>query len=356
MLREHECSLPPPPPLPTARVENGTAEGVANLLRFTWPSVAWASNEGATVTAGHGFSEDALMRTMAFLNQRWDGSSMDRARSAEDHSKVHGRRLSVSLMMQPHAFRHLVNAGDGAARGLGLLARFLVCWPRSTMGTRFRDPDSPEPELAALARFNDRAEELYRLPLPMPYDVETMTPATDARGNPVADPLKLSPRELPLSGEAHRLWLAYLNACEAELAPHGELCDVADVAAKSAENAARLAGIFHVWSHGPEGEISGAEMASGVRVARWFLYEARRVLGLSDENEAASDALVLAQWVRAREAPPTLSEVAQIGPCCVRGKKRRDAALALLCTKHWMRREKRDGSTVLLLNPNLRWE
>ncbi|HEU4325480.1 MAG TPA: DUF3987 domain-containing protein [Roseiflexaceae bacterium] len=37
----------------------------------------------------------------------------------------------------------------------------------------------------------------------------------------------------------------------------------------------RLAAIFHVWQYGPHGSISADDMARGIEVARWFLYEAR---------------------------------------------------------------------------------
>ena len=60
-LREHGRNLQPLPPQPTPRVENGTKEGVENVLRSAWPSVAWASSEGANVTGGHGFKDDALL-------------------------------------------------------------------------------------------------------------------------------------------------------------------------------------------------------------------------------------------------------------------------------------------------------
>ena len=116
-LREHGRKLQPLPPQPTPRIENSTAEGVANVLRFAWPSVAWASSEGANVTGGHAFKDDALLPTLAFLNSRWDGAPIDRARSVEDYSRVYGRRVSVSLMLQPAAFDTFTKAGDGLARG-----------------------------------------------------------------------------------------------------------------------------------------------------------------------------------------------------------------------------------------------
>src|SRR4051794_16779608 len=126
-------------------------------------------------------------------------------------------------MLQPKVYATLTAAGSGLAGGIGALARNLTAWPRSTMGTRFRDVEADDPELVALGRFLDRAKELYRLPLPMPFEIKTMEAETDEDGNPVLDPLELRPVELGLALEARRLWIAYLNQTEAELAPEASL-------------------------------------------------------------------------------------------------------------------------------------
>src|SRR3954470_2718342 len=126
-------------------------------------------------------------------------------------------------MLQPKVYATLTAAGSGLARGIGALARNLTARPRSTIGTRFRDVEADDPELVALGRFLDRAKELYRLPLPMPFDMKTMEAETDADGNPGLDPLERRPVELGLALEARRLWIAYLNQTEAELAPEASL-------------------------------------------------------------------------------------------------------------------------------------
>jgi hypothetical protein len=359
-LKDLATKAPPLLPSPTPMVENGTVEGVAKVLRDAWPSAAWWSNEGGAVTGGHGFTDDALVRTLAFLNSRWDGAAFDRARAAEDHSRTYGRRLTVSLMLQPAAFEALCQAGNGMARGLGTLARGLISWPSSTMGTRFRDPDKGDREMPALKRFQERAEELHELPLPMAFGMKTLEVRPDEKGAPPVDPLELKPKALKLDSTARRLWIGYLNETEREMAPDGELVTVRDVAAKSAENACRLAAIFHVWQHAPTGSIGAEDMGRGIEIARWFLYEARRILGEHRENPAAADAELLARWIKTRtddkKAAPTLEETAQRAPYRLRNKARRDPALALLIEHHWVRQEKRDGKTTLVLNPKLPWE
>ena len=323
-LREHGRKLQPLPPQPTPRIENGTAEGVANVLRSAWPSLAWASSEGANVTGGHGFKDDALLRTLAFLNSRWDGAPIDRARSAEDYSRIYGRRVSVSLMLQPAAFAAFTRAGAGLARGIGNLARTLLVWPRSTMGTRFRDEDGADPELPALAAFLERAEELYRTPLPMPFDMECMEFGTDENGAPAPDQLELAPLELALSAEARRLWIRYQNECEAQLAAEGELADVRDVAAKSAENACRLAAHLPCLGARTDRRDQQQDMERGVAVARWFLYEARRVLCGSADDELRRPRMLAPAPGGWSPAPSRRrsQDVLQFGPYRLRKKAR----------------------------------
>ncbi|WP_233418505.1 DUF3987 domain-containing protein, partial [Ferrovum myxofaciens] len=54
------------------------------------------------------------------------------------------------------------------------------------------------------------------------------------------------PGMVDLSDEAKALWIKFHDTIETELASKGTLFDVRDVASKVADNAARLAVIFHV--------------------------------------------------------------------------------------------------------------
>ena len=86
------------------------------------------------------------------------------------------------------------------------------------------------------------------------------------------------------------------------------------------------------------------------------MYEARRILGSAAEQGDAADALLLARWIASRTEPPTLKDALRLAPRRLRFKGRRDAALAILTDREWLRQEKRNGRTVLVLNPKLPWE
>src|SRR5205085_657136 len=119
----------------------------------------------------------------------------------------------------------------GLTRGSGFLARYLVAAPLSTMGARlYQEPPQGMPNLAA---FHRRIRELLDSHLP------------------VDDQGRLTPPLLQLSAGAFAAWREYHDAIERELKPLGEYASVCDFAAKSAENAARIAGCLHVFEGGP---------------------------------------------------------------------------------------------------------
>jgi putative DNA primase/helicase len=239
-------------------------------------------------------------------------------------------------MVQPLVMAKLLGAGAGVARGTGALARFLVCWPESTMGGRaYRPGDVDGPELRA---FDARLTELLGSPLPV------------ADGDAA---LALAPPKLRLAPAAFELWRAFHDDVERELAARGEYAELRDFAAKAAEQAARLACVLHVFEHGPGGAVGAGSMEAGAKLAAWHLHEARRMLGLVGRSGEAADAAALLEWLGEQPGPPTAGDVLRLGPHRVRDKARRDRALAKLA-EHQLARGERDGkATRVVLNPAL---
>src|SRR4029079_9195828 len=97
----------------------------------------------------------------------------------------------------------LLNAAGGSARGTGFLARSLLCWPVSTMGTRLYvhgELDGPE-----LRLFDQRMRELVDLALPV-----------------IGSDMILEPPVLHLSPDARDLWIEFHNKIELEIGKHGK--------------------------------------------------------------------------------------------------------------------------------------
>jgi hypothetical protein len=236
-------------------------------------------------------------------------------------------------MMQDAVFAKLLAADSGAARGVGFLARFLICHPPSTMGTRtYRERDA---ENAGNAAFDTRVRELLDLFLPV-----------------ADDGMALDPPVLSLSTSAKSIWIDFYNDIESATASDGEFASTCDFAAKAAENAVRLAAVFHVFEHGPHGEISADMMQRGATVAAWHLHETRRIIESLGTPQSALDAQALLYWFRKEnKQEATLTELAKRAPYALRDTKRRNSAIDVLCERGHARQTKQSGGTVVLINP-----
>jgi hypothetical protein len=234
-------------------------------------------------------------------------------------------------MMQPIVMTRLLGACGGATRSMGFIARNLVQWPASTIGQRlYKEPPDHMPKAE---RFNSRLTALLAEELPI-------------QGPKGA----LEPPVLTLSGAAKITWASFFDSVEAELSRMGEFADIPDIGSKIAENAARLAGVFHVIEQGPAGDIEKNLMDGAIAVAIWHLNEARRVIDANRKPEDVADAEVLLEWLIARRATLIdLRAILQYGPGRLRDRKSRDAAIKVLVDKHLVFES--GNPTRLFLNP-----
>ena len=113
---------------------------------------------------------------------------------------------------------------------------------------------------------------------------------------PINEDGSLTPQTLTLTPEANAAWIAYHDAIEGELASGGELFDVRDVASKSADNATRLAALFHVFEGGL-GAINEDAFERASRIAAWHLNESRRFFGELALPIEMADAARLDRWL-----------------------------------------------------------
>jgi len=283
------------------------------------------------VTGSHGMGKDSLLGFMAGLNRLWDGGAIHHDRKQAQSVHLEGRRLTVSLMVQPMVLRELARRGGGLMRGSGFLARFLVAAPLSTMGVRlYREVPPGMPNLEA---FHRRIRDLLESPLPL----------DDSR--------RLTPPAFRLSAGAFAVWRDYHDAIERELMPLGEYATICDFAAKSAENAARIAGCLHVFE-GAQGAIQHETMRRAAALARWHLREALRMLDVLDEPQAWLDARSLDAWLaQVGDVAPRV--ILNSGPNHLRDKTRRNAAIEVLVDLGRARIERDGRRETLARNPAL---
>lgn len=310
-LHELDKDEPTPPKVPRLIYGDATPEALAYSLAKHWPSGGVVSSEAGSVFGSHGMGKESAMRNLAMLNQLWDGASLPIERRSTESFTVRGARLTMALQVQESTLRAFFDSTKGLARGTGFLARFLLSWPRSTQGTRyFTEAPDKWPNLAA---FNDRLAAVLNRSVPMDED-GCLTPAM-----------------LTLSPDAKAAWVAFHDAIETELSTGGELHDVRDVASKTADNAARLAALFHTFT-GSIGPIDLEAMESASRIAAWHLHEARRFLGELAMPAELANPMRLEAWMldycqrESADSVPT-REIQRCGPNGLRDKAVIDSAI-----------------------------
>ena len=303
-LHDLDADEPTAPRVPRLIYGDATPEALTYSLAKQWPSGGVISSEAGSVFGGHGMGGDSVMRNLAALNQLWDGATLSTERRSSESFTVRGARLTMALQVQEATIRAFFANTKGLARGTGFLARFLVSWPQSTQGTRhFTEAPANWP---ALANFNARLTLILNRPAP------------------IDDDGGLSPAMLTLAPDAKAAWVEFHNAIESELSSGRELYDVRDVASKTADNAARLAALFHTFT-GSIGPIDIEAMESAARVTLWHLTEAKRFLGelaMPAElvNPAHLETWMLDYCKRERTDKVPTREVQQFGPGGLRDK------------------------------------
>ena len=135
-----------------------------------------------------------------------------------------------------------------------------------------------------------------------------------------------------------------------------ELYDVRDVASKSADNAARLAALFHVFTYGVNGSIGSDSVESASSIVAWHLSESRRFFGELALSNEVLDAFKLNQFLveRCRNDHTHMivkSIALQFGP--IRKKEKLDAAINELYELDRVRILKDGKRITLKLNPAL---
>ena len=329
---------PSPIAVPRLLYADATPEALAHALATGWPTGGVLSAEAGAVFGAHGMGYDTILRNLALLNVLWDGGAIAIDRRSKPSFQLRDRRLTFGLMAQPEALRGFLERAGTLPRGTGFIARFLIAWPASTQGTRAYRPAPAA--MPAVERFGQRITALLDTPL-----------TTDARGG-------LTPIVLDLSPTAHAAWVRLHDRVERELGTGGDYQTVRDVAAKAAENVARLAALFHVLEHGPAGTISADHILGAEEIVRWHLHEARRLLAELDTPAALAAAIRLDTWLL-NEARATGSaripttRIYQYGPGCVRDSRDLKAALATLTERGRARLEEEGRRRFVAVNPAL---
>lgn len=331
-----EAEEPQPPRIPRMLLTDESPQALAWSLAKKWPSAGILSAEAGAVLGSHAMKEGEITGNLSLQNILWDGGELNIGRKTSESFSVRGARLTVGLQVQSATIRDFYDKNGNLARGTGFMARFLVAWPDSTQGYRpFREASGTWPRLSA---FNVAMKRILETPPPILEDGT------------------LEPEMLRLSPDAKKTWVAFHDAIESELRTGGELHAVRDVASKIADNAARLAGLFHVISSKSGTSIDEDTFEGAASIAAWHLYESRRFFGEIALPTEYADANRLERWLIGYcrtngVASVPRREAHQSGP--LRDGKRLQTAIIELCNVARLAVVKSGKKITLHLNPAL---
>jgi len=336
-LRELEHEKPRAPRVARLLRGDDTPENLAWALSTEWPSAGVLATEAGLIFGGRAMARESIMRNLALLNLLWDGGTHRIGRRTSESFTVRGVRFTVGLQIQGDTLRSFFEESGRLARGIGFFARFLLAWPASTQGYRpFSEPPEHWPHLAA---FHSRLSEILGQAVPMDDDGT------------------LKPTVVDFDPEAKAAWVGYHDAIESELRSGGELCEVRDVASKSAENAARLAALFQFVEH-KGGNVRLDVFTGASRVAAWHLHESRRFFGQLALPAELSNAIRLDAWLldycrREHVHRVPMSRVQAYGPSGLRAKAAIEAVLREFADLGRARLVKQGHACNIEINPTL---
>ncbi len=319
---------PTAPVAPLRFVTDPTVEGLYKLLATGQPSVALFSDEGGLLIGGHALNSDNALKTMARWCKLWDGAPFDRVRAGDGSGILYGRRMALHQLAQPDVMVSLLS--DRLANGQGFLARCLVAWPESTIGTR-------HVKSYEWAGDRDEMKKLFAV-LKSRMEAKPRTGQTEQ---------ELDPKELPLSEDAKALAVAAGNQFETLMAKGADLAELRDRAAKALENACRIAGVLAVVEGDTATEIIKTKhLERALVLVQWYLAEALRIRGAAAVPRAVLDAEMLSTWLKEKGVNVFRTKrVLHAGPNPLRNKPRLIAAITELVTCGYL--AENDSGTVV---------
>lgn len=310
---------PSAPPSADRTVTEPTFEGLTKLFATGQPSLGLFSDEGGQFLGGHAMNSENRQKTLAALNDLWQGNPIRRTRSGDGHATLYGRRLAVHLMVQPTVARSFM--ADPLAADTGFLPRFLMCEPLSAIGTRMQA--NARCDTQALDAFGQRLRAVLDTPLPM--DEETR---------------ELQQRILGLAPDARALLAGFADAIETAQAPGGNLAHITGTASKAAEQAARISGVLTLWANLDAVAVKAETMADAITLAQFYLSEASRLASAATVSAEIDKAEALRQWLLHTWPHPDVMarDVVQKGPNPLRETPKARAALGILEKHGWLTR------------------
>jgi hypothetical protein len=334
-LAEHETKRPKPVTIPDMLLEDMTAEALVDRLD-KFPVKYLRTAEGGNLFGGYSMNSQRSTYTLAVLNKAWDGDPINMQRKISSSANVPNPRLTASIMVQPQMLRNYLREQGITARGIGFLARFLVCEPISTQGTRF---DKDPTDLVALKKFERQIRKFLNQPLPFEKGV-------------------LTPGVVILEGKAGQAWRVIHDEFEKGLQAGGPYVGFNDLASKAAEQVARIAAILSNIQHGLGAMPNEEDVRNAGIIMKWHMHDAMRIFSIMEADEGLSDAVELSRWLVEQCKAQGVSqiprrEIQRSGPSSVRNKEKLQGAILELITAGHVREIQINKQKLIAVNPKL---
>lgn len=327
-IRSALLALGPPPEaplLPWLLLSEPTMEGLHKAYQCGRPGVGLFNDDAGDFLGGHAMSKENRTKSAAGFSKLWDDGRFDRVRAGDGASKHYGRRLALHLMVQPNIAEFLLS--DDVLTGQGFLARCLLAWPTSTIGTRkFQQVDlSDDPDLA---RYGSCMRAL----------LDASPPLREGTRN------ELQPRTLTLTPDAMANWVEFKDAIERAML--GEYVGIHAWASKGGSQVARIAGVLTVVEN-PDArviDLQAVERAS--TLVLYHLDEAARIVGTASVPTKVKHAESLRAWCwKSGRQLLCSTDTMHNGPSAIRTADAFNAAVKQLEETGWAVRV--DGGAVL---------
>lgn len=287
--------------------EDATPQAILWGLYADFPSAGLMSSEGGSILDGPAFAD------MPKLNALWSGDQLTVSRVTKGTFRIVDGRLTASIMVQPGIFDRHMDRHGGAVRDSGLYARFMVCYPASTQGTRFLKHGTKSSD--HIDAFSARITEILERNLAI-----------------IRDP-DFKRQVLEFSPEASARWLEFYNWVESELRPQGRFQEAGDHASKLADNVARVAALLHYFE-GFEGLISLDTVNAAIQICDACSHDFTYLFVKPPQGHQDARSLDdMLNRLRQRTRYVRKNHVRRCCPHAMRSDGRFYAALDLLCSQ-----------------------
>ena len=154
---------------------------------------------------------------------------------------------------------------------------------------------------------------------------------------------ELNPRLLILSDGARELLILFSDTIELEQAKGASLAQITGTASKTAEQAARIAGVLTLWRDLGATEVNSDTMQNAIELAEYYLTEALRLANAALISQQVQQAETLRKWILDKWLPKNLlepyvlpSDIVQLGPNSLREMPKVKKAIAMLVETGWL--------------------